>query len=135
MIWSRTSTANIVKNLSGSGGLIGRGISDELAKRAALWSQYVPHSRRQFMKSDRRRDERIESGIGEQAKCRAEPASMRPASAIRWRHTPDLAGNHPEAAAVKRAPERDRDFAGPVPAQLEYRRFLAGKAKRGAKAR
>jgi hypothetical protein len=55
---------------------------------------------------------------------------MRPARPVRRRNLPDLARYEPQAPAVKRLAERNRDVAGPIPAQLDHQRLVAGKPQR-----
>src|SRR5712672_3010905 len=124
--WSRTSTANIgppehlpanwlaafLEKCDQADVLRGR-IVDQLAQYAALGAENTGQSRRQV----------VERGGG--------PAAMRPARPMRGRDLPDLARHQPEAAAVERAAERDRDLAGAVPAHLQHRRLGAGEPDRG----
>src|SRR5450759_2049159 len=115
MMWSRTSTANKGKPL-GSGGRFGCGVGDELAKYAAPWRKDIGEPRRKVVKFDRRREQRLEPRIRKQVKRGGEPAGQRPAGSVRRCDPADLAGHEPEAAAMERPGERERDPVTAIPA-------------------
>src|SRR5882672_120127 len=142
--WSRTSTANIgppehlpanwlaafLEKCDQADVLRGR-IVDQLAQYAALGAENTGQSRRQVVERDGGRQQRIEPRIRQEVERGGEPAAMRPARPMRGRDLPDLARHQPEAAAVERAAERDRDLAGAVPAHFQHRRLGAGEPDRG----
>jgi hypothetical protein len=70
--------------------LFGSRIFHELAEDAALRRKNIGEPRRQIVKRNCRREQRIERGIPEKVERRGKAACMRPAGAMRRRDLADL---------------------------------------------
>src|SRR5665647_232959 len=124
MIWSRTSTANKGPP---------SGVGNELAEYAASGVENTGQPPRQILKRNRRRQQRVKPGIGEQSERCGEPPPMRPARPVRRCDLPHLARHQPQPAAVEGAAERRRHRRVAIPAHFEHRCLLAGERQRRAK--
>src|ERR1700687_1517772 len=124
MMWSRTSTAN-----KGPPSGVGNG----LAQYAASGVENIGQPPRQIVKRNRRRQQRVEPGIGEQSERRGEPPPVGPARPVRRRDPPHLARQQPQPAAVEGAAERRRHRRIAVPAHFEHGCLLTGERQRRAK--
>ena len=76
------------------------------------------------MEIDRRRDQRFERIVGQQAKRRGKAATMAPARPVRGGDLADLARQKPQAPAVERLPERRRDLRDLALDRIERRNEL-----------